>query len=154
MRGRQIRLDEPIPTKRRLGVCAVIGLLILALPAIIPVRVDAGHDDEYIETISAERTKKLLDGGEKLVFVDLRPAGDFQKMRLPGALSIPIAELSKRLGEIPKAGRVILYCACPPGGVDESYSYLMLRGKGYRNVAVLENGVSAWAQRKLPIEGT
>ena len=40
----------------------------------------------------------------------------------------------------------------PPGGVDESYSYLMLRGKGYRNVAVLENGFSAWAQRKFPTE--
>ena len=112
----------------------------------------AGHDDEYIEPISAERVKKLLEGGEKFVFVDLRPAGDFQKAHLPGALSIPITELAKRIDEIPKAGRVVLYCACPPGGVDESYSYLMLRGKGYRNVAVLENGFSSWAQRKFPIE--
>ena len=71
---------------------------------------------------------------------------------MPGALSIPISELPKRLGEIPKAGRAVLYCACPPGGLDESYSYLMLRGNGYRNVAVLENGFSAWAQRKFPTE--
>lgn len=129
-------------------IVAVIGL-----NAIAPMAVQAGHDDEYVEPISAERVKKLIESGEKFVFVDLRPAGDFQKAHLPGALSIPIAELAKRLGEIPKAGRVVLYCACPPGGVDESYSYWMLRDKGYRNIAVLENGFSEWTRRKFPTEG-
>ncbi|MBM2802581.1 MAG: Cytochrome c oxidase subunit CcoP [Deltaproteobacteria bacterium] len=139
-----------LPGFAAIGLVALasVFLWVMAMPL-----AQAGHDDEYIETVPAERIKKLLDGGEKIVFVDLRPSGDFQKARLAGALSIPISELSKRLGEIPKAGRVVLYCACPPGGIDESYSYLMLRGKGYRNVAVLENGFSAWAQRKFPTEG-
>jgi len=153
MRGRQLRLGDWYRGLRRSTLSAIVALTILGLAVVAPMAAHAGHDDEYIEPISAERVKKLLEGGEKFVFVDLRPAGDFQKAHLPGALSIPIAELPKRLGEIPKAGRVILYCACPPGGVDESYSYLMLRGKGYRNVAVLENGFSAWVQRKLPTEG-
>jgi rhodanese-related sulfurtransferase len=121
------------------------------LLALEPTVALAGHDDEYIETVPAERVKKLLEGGEKILLVDLRPAGDFQKARLPGAISIPISELQKRHQEIPKSGRVILYCACPPGGVDESYSYLALRGKGYRNVSVLEDGFSGWAQRKFPV---
>jgi len=94
----------------------------------------------------------MLEGGEKILFVDLRPAGDFQKSRLPGARSIPITELQNRDQEIPKSGRVILYCACPPGGVDEAYSYLALRGKGFRNVSVLQDGFSGWAQRKFPTE--
>jgi len=152
MRGRQIMIVELNPGVHFFWLFAIVVLAIFSLTAIAPMAARAGHDDEYIETIAAERIKKLLDGGEKIVFVDMRQAGDFQKARLPGALSIPIAELPKRLGEIPKAGRVVLYCACPPGGVDESYSYLMLRGKGYRNVSVLENGFSAWAQRKFPTE--
>ena len=152
MRGRQIRLGDWHRGLRRLTLPAVVTLAIFGLAAFAPMAAHAGHDDEYIEPISAERVKKLIEGGEKFVFVDLRPAGDFQKAHLPGALSIPIADLAKRIAEIPKAGRVVLYCACPPGGVDESYSYLMLRGKGYRNVAVLENGFSSWAQRKFPIE--
>jgi rhodanese-related sulfurtransferase len=135
--------------------CSVaIGLACLAtsfLLALEPTAARAGHDDEYIDTVPAERVKQLLDGGEKILLVDLRPAGDFQKARLPGAISIPISELQKRHQEIPKSGRVILYCACPPGGVDESYSYLALRGKGYRNVSVLEDGFSGWAQRKFPM---
>jgi rhodanese-related sulfurtransferase len=152
MRGRQIRLGDWHLGLGRLILAAVVSLAIFGLVAVAPMAAHAGHDDEYIEPISAERVKKLLEGGEKFVFVDLRPAGDFQKAHLPGALSIPITDLAKRIDEIPKAGRVVLYCACPPGGVDESYSYLMLRGKGYRNVAVLENGFSSWAQRKFPIE--
>lgn len=135
----------------RLSVIALTCLAISCLLALEPTAALAGHDDEYIETVPAERVKKLLEGGEKITFVDLRPAGDFQKARLPGAISIPISELQKRHQEIPKSGRVILYCACPPGGVDESYSYLALRGKGYRNVSVLEDGFSGWAQRKFPV---
>ena len=94
----------------------------------------------------------MLEAGEKIFFVDLRPTSDFQKSRLPGARSIPVAELQMRYQEIPKSGRVILYCSCPPGGVDESYSYLALRGKGYRNVSVLEDGFSGWLQRKFSTE--
>jgi rhodanese-related sulfurtransferase len=113
---------------------------------------EAGHDDEYIETIPATRIKAMLDAGEKIVFVDLRSTSDFQKSRLPGARSIPISELQKRYQEIPKSGRVILYCSCPPGGVDESYSYLALRGKGYRNVSVLQDGFAAWLKGNFPTE--
>lgn len=112
----------------------------------------AGHDEEYIDMIPAVRIKAMLDAGEKILFVDLRSSAEFQKSRLPGARSIPVAELQKRYQEIPKSGRVILYCACPPGGVDESYSYLALRGKGYRNVSVLQEGFSGWLQRNLPTE--
>jgi rhodanese-related sulfurtransferase len=131
------------------------GFRALALTSLLllqPPLVDAGHDEEYIDTIPPDRVKKMLEGGEKILFVDLRPAGDFQKSRLPGARSIPITELQNRHQEIPKSGRVILYCACPPGGVDEAYSYLALRGKGFRNVSVLQDGFSGWAQRKFPTE--
>src|SRR5919198_1148666 len=43
---------------------------------------EAGHDDEYVETIPAARIKAMLDAGEKIVFVDLRSTSDFQKSRL------------------------------------------------------------------------
>ena len=156
-RCRRIVLDKligavlcAVPRLATIGPASLASFLVLAVAQPLA---HAGHDDEYIDLVPAERIKNLLDGGEKIVFVDLRPAVDFKKAHLPGAVSIPMPELPKRYGEIPKAGRVILYCACPPGGLDESYSYLMLRSKGYRNVSVLENGFTAWAQRRFPTEG-
>jgi len=128
------------------------GLTTLWLLAFWPAIAEAGHDDEYIDTIPAERVKRLVDSGEKIFLVDLRSLSEFQKTRLPGARSIPIAELQKRYDEIPKSGRVILYCSCPPGGVDEAYAYLTLRGKGYRNVSLLDEGFSGWVKRRYPTE--
>jgi rhodanese-related sulfurtransferase len=143
--------NAPLRVLRASAVNGLAGLVVSCLLAVAPSVARAGHDDEYVETIPAERVKQLLDGGDKILLVDLRPAGDFQKARLPGAISIPISELQKRHQEIPRSGRVILYCGCPPGGVDESYSYLALKGKGYRNVSVLEDGFSGWTQRKFPV---
>ena len=121
--------------------------------AIWPALTEAGHEfDENIDTIKPEQVKLFLSNGEKLVLVDLRPVKEFKEKRLPGARSIPVTELEKRFGEIPKTGRVILYCGCPPGGANESYSYLYLREQGYRNVSVMEAGFSSWVKQKYPTE--
>jgi rhodanese-related sulfurtransferase len=128
-------------------------ILMILLGGIWPPVAKAGHEfDETIDTVKPEQVKLFLNAGEKLVLVDLRPAKEFNEKRLPGARSIPVTELDKRISEIPRAGRVVLYCGCPPGGADESYSYLYLRENGYRNVAVMEEGFAGWLKRKFAIE--
>jgi rhodanese-related sulfurtransferase len=115
-----------------------------------PIPVYAGHGEEPVQTISMERVKLLLDNKEKIFFVDLRTPKEFQQKRLPGARSIPVAELEKRLTEIPKTGRVILYCACRPG--DDSYAYFLLRDNEYNNVSVIDDGFDGWVKKKFPVE--
>jgi rhodanese-related sulfurtransferase len=115
-----------------------------------PIPVYAGHGEEPVQTISMEKVKFLLDNKEKVFFVDLRTPKEFQQKRLPGARSIPIAELDKRLTEIPKTGRVILYCTCRPG--DDSYAYFLLRDNEYNNVSVIDDGFDGWIKRKFPVE--
>ena len=110
----------------------------------------AGHGEEPVETIPLARVKFLLENKEKIVFVDLRSPREYQQKHLPGARSIPVAELDKRLAEIPKTGRVILYCACRPG--DDSYSYFLLRDNDYTNIAVMDDGFDEWLRRKYPVE--
>lgn len=115
--------------------------------------VHAGHDDEEpVNLIAPEQVKRLLDVGEKITFIDLRPVADFGRARLPGARSIPVAELSKRLSEVPKAGRVVLYCPCPMGRSDETFTFLLLRKEGYRNISVLDGGYGEWVKRRYPVQ--
>ena len=141
--------------RMRLGVrCllfypAMLALLLGVLRHDAPP-VYAGHGDEPVQTITPERVKFLLDNKENIYFIDLRTAKEFQQRRLPGARSIPVAELEKRLTEIPKAGRVILYCACRPG--DDSFAYFLLRDNGYNNVTVIDDGFDGWLRRKYPVE--
>ena len=118
-----------------------------------PRAVEAGHGiDDDVETITVERVKLFLEAGEELFIVDLRPTDSFQQRRLPGARSIPLGQLPQRFREIPKAGRVILYCDCPQNQLIEE-AYQMLKGDyAYRNVALMVDGFAEWDRRKYPVD--
>jgi len=116
-----------------------------------PTELRASHGREEINYLGPDRIKGLLDGGEKILFIDIRPTKEYQEKRVPGARSIPVKELEKRLGEIPKSGRVVLYCACQPG-TEDGDAFFVLKDNGYRNVAVMEEGFPGWLKRKFPVE--
>src|SRR5258708_36607389 len=96
-------------------------LVILLLLSVFPPAVAlAGHGvEDTVDTLPVEKVKQLIDAGEKLTFIDLRPAKEFQEKRIPGARSIPLAEMANRFNEIPKSGRGGLNCDCKPYDVPE-----------------------------------
>jgi len=113
----------------------------------------AGHGvEDTVATLPVEKVKQLMDVGEKLTFIDLRPAKDFQEKRIPGARSIPLAEVASRFNEIPKSGRVVLYCDCKPYDVADRAVFLEYRG--YRNIFVMPEGYAGWVKRGYPLETT
>ena len=125
----------------------------LWLSAFVPPATRAGHGiEDTVDNISAEHAKQLLDGGGKLVFIDMRPVKEYQQSRLPGARSLPIAEVANRFSEIPKSGRVVLYCDCKPYDIADRAVFLEYRG--YRNIFIMPEGYSGWIKRGYPIETT
>jgi rhodanese-related sulfurtransferase len=131
----------------------LLGLFLASSPS--PVL--AGHDQDeqdliYFLPILPSRAKSLLDGGETVTFIDLRESEEFKRERLPGAQSIPLKELQARHNKVPKSGRVVLYCTCGVGNIEEAFAYQTLRNLGYRNVSVLEGGISEWRRLGYPIE--
>lgn len=126
-------------------------LLLLLLGSLHAGAARAGHGiEDTIDTLAAERVKQLLDAGEKMTFIDLRPAKEFQQSRLPGARSIPLPEIAARFSEIPKSGRVILYCDCKTYDVADRAVFLEYRG--FRNIFVMPEGFSGWIQRGYPLD--
>ena len=111
----------------------------------------AGHGvEDTVDNIAAERVKQLMDAGEKLVFIDMRPVKEYQQSRLPGARSLPLAEVASRFNEIPKSGRVVLYCDCKPYDIADRAVFLEYRG--YRNIFVMPEGYSGWIRRGYPLD--
>lgn len=100
--------------------------------------------------IPPEYAKRLVDEGDRPLFIDLRPESEHRQVRLPGARSVPLHELRRRYAEIPRAGRVILYCACAASEIEAAYQFL--RDQGYRNVSVMEEGFPGWTKRGYPVE--
>ncbi|HJV55268.1 MAG TPA: rhodanese-like domain-containing protein [Methylomirabilota bacterium] len=101
-------------------------------------------------TTDPEYAKRLLDAGQPLAFVDLRPAADFARSRLPHARSIPLPELRRRFHEIPRAELVILYCDCPAEELAAAFRFVV--AEGYQNASVLADGFKGWIKRGYPVE--
>ena len=126
-----------------------LGLAVLACALAAPA--EGGHQwYATVLTIDAESLRKQFETPDRPVPIDLRPADEFQRGRLPGARSLPLAELRERVEEIPRQGLIVLYCACKT--LDANGAYQFLRGRGYANVFVLEDGIAAWQARGYPLE--
>ncbi len=131
--------------------CRVVTLLTAWLFVICPVLSEAGHETRDVSTIAVDRLKLLLDTGEKFQLIDIRPAKEFQEKRIPGSRSIPTTELDKRLGEVPKSGRVVVYAATPQNDIDDSV-FQIFEDNRYRNITFMLEGFQGWLKRKYPVE--
>lgn len=62
--------------------------------------------------VSASEAKQMIDRGERVVFVDARNpvAWGSSKVKLPGAIRIPVDGVDEHLGEVPRDATAISYC--------------------------------------------
>ena len=134
-------------------VCSWIVLLALGAALLsIAQMIEAAHDaEDVVDIVTPERVKFYLDNKESLVIIDLRTTKEFQERRLPGARSIPIKELENNLKSIPRAGRVVLYCDCPQATLIQDAFQVLKDDHGYRNIAIMPEGIKGWLQRKFPV---
>jgi rhodanese-related sulfurtransferase len=151
LKNDQERIGKMIPgICRQARRCWLAGFLLLAFS---PWVSEAAHDaEDIVDTVTPERVKYYLDNKEPLSIIDLRPSKEFQMRRLPGARSIPMTELEKKFRQIPKAGRVILYCDCAQNTLIQDAYQVLKDDHGYRNIAIMPEGIKGWLQRKFPVE--
>jgi rhodanese-related sulfurtransferase len=90
---------------------------------------------------------KVRDGA--VTVLDVRPPEEFHAGHLPGALSIPLKELERRLSELPRNREIVAYCR-GPYCVLAVEAVEMLKARGFTAFR-LEDGVSDWHARGYPI---
>ena len=62
------------------------------------------------ERIPITELKKKLDAKKNLVLVDVREPKEIKEGgAIPGAIHIPMAEIEKRIGELPKKAEIVFY---------------------------------------------
>ncbi len=101
--------------------------------------------------VAAEQVRDALAAGSRMVLLDARAMSDWQRAHIPGAVPVPYyAEPDTFAHDLPRDGTwIIVYCACPhaaSGVVVDS-----LRRLGFRNTAIIDEGVIVWAQRGYPL---
>jgi ArsR family transcriptional regulator len=110
---------------------------------------DYFHSRDALEPVSRDDLVTRLHD-DMVTVLDVRPEDEFALGHLPGALNIPLAELERRLGELPKGHEVIAYCR-GPYCVLSFEAVAALRVRGYR-VRRLEDGYPEWKAAGLPVE--
>ncbi len=82
-------------------------------PTSIPTpldQVDEGLFLPEIPRISVGEVKAELDAQSNIVIVDTRSKGSYEDSHIPGAISIPSAEIAQRSDELHGYEEVITYC--------------------------------------------
>jgi|GEM_PF-342217 len=108
-------------------------------------------DRSGLDTVTRDELALRLRAGD-VVVVDVRPEPEFAAGHIAGALSVPTAELARRLLEVPKGQQVVAYCR-GPYCVYADDAVRALRRRGYQ-AARLEDGYPEWTQAGLPVEGS
>lgn len=106
-------------------------------------------DRHAMEPVDRDVLVRRVRSGE-VVVLDVRPLEEFQAGHIPGAVSIPIGELRRRLATLPKRREIVAYCRGPycVFAVD---AVKLLKARGFKAVR-MEDGVAEWRARGFPIE--
>lgn len=83
------------------------------------------------------------------LLLDVREYPEYAAGHLEGARLIPLAEIEKRAGELPKDQPIVSMCRTGRRSADAAAT---LERLGYTNVSQLTGGVMAWEQAGLPLE--
>lgn len=102
-----------------------------------------------LEPIDQEALLARIRRGD-VTLLDVRPEEEYHAGHIPGALSVPLAELERRLSELPRRRDVVAYCR-GPYCVLAIEAVARLRARGYRALR-LEAGIPDWRARGLPVE--
>lgn len=113
------------------------------------VRREYLDDRGALDALGQDDLMRKVRSGEVTV-VDVRPGPEFDAGHIPGAVSIPLGELKKRLRELPKHRAIVAYCR-GPYCVMAADAVAVLRAKGYRAHAIA-HGVPEWRANGWRIE--
>jgi rhodanese-related sulfurtransferase len=107
-----------------------------------------GARDE-LEPVTREELARRLQDGDDLVVLDVRPAAEYAAGHLPGAVSIPVGELRRRLAELPADREIVAYCRGPYCAfAHEAVAVLREDGVSARR---LEDGLPEWRAAGLAV---
>lgn len=105
-------------------------------------------DPDKLASVGREALLQQARNGEVLV-IDVRPREEYDVAHLPFARSMPVAEIERRLSELPRDRQIVAYCRGPFCLLsDEAVDLLAARGFEVRKI---RDGVSEWKAAGLPL---
>ena len=84
-------------------------LFVLLNQLIVPAAFSA---TDVVPRITVQELKAKMDKGEDTVIIDVRAGREYtdSKIKMKGAIRIPIVQLETRINELPRDKEIVTYC--------------------------------------------
>ncbi len=139
-------VDEAVVRLARVGVESVKGYLSGGMYEWDK----SGFELARVPQIPIDELHSLVEEGADLQIVDVRRPAEYANGHAPGAVSVQLAELEKRLPELDSGRPTAVICA---SGYRSSAAASLLQRLGFKNVSNVVGGTSAWIQAGYAVEG-
>jgi rhodanese-related sulfurtransferase/DNA-binding transcriptional ArsR family regulator len=105
-------------------------------------------ENAQLDAVDVDALREKVRRNE-VTLLDVRPEEEFEAGHIPGALSVPLPALAKRLSGLPKSREVVAYCR-GPYCVLAVEAVKVLRARGFKAIR-LEDGVLDRASHGLKL---
>ena len=105
--------------------------------------------DEGLEMVDRPTLWRLARDGQVSV-LDVRPIAEYDAGHIPGAISVPLEDLERRLSEVPRDQPVVAYCRGPYCVL--AVQAVELLGRHGFAARRLRDGFPEWREEGLPVE--
>jgi cytochrome c oxidase cbb3-type subunit 3 len=95
---------------------------------------------------SADLIEEELVRGARMAILDARAPSDYTSNHIKGAVSVPFYDPEPYIADLPKDSWLVCYCGCPHAESGQLANKLI--AKGFKKVAVLDQGLGYWVGKK------
>ncbi len=95
-----------------------------------------------------EAERRLREGADRPILLDVREASEFAEVRVPGAVLVPTSAFMTRVGELPPDRPLLVVCHM--GGRSAAVAGYLIRA-GRTDVVNVAGGMDAWEKAGLPV---
>jgi rhodanese-related sulfurtransferase len=100
-----------------------------------------------MKSITVEELKQRREQGAPHLLLDVREPGEVRAAAISASLNVPMNEVARRLGKLPKHREIVVMCA--KGGRSARIT-AFLSAEGFPKAVNLEGGIEAWSRRIDP----
>jgi rhodanese-related sulfurtransferase len=99
--------------------------------------------DGLAKAITPQQLKNRLDANEPFVLLDVRTPKERDEVQFPNrrVVWIPLGQLRKRSGELPRDREIVCFCKVSQRGYE---AQRVLDGQGFTSARFLDGGLLAW----------
>ncbi|OGV17901.1 MAG: hypothetical protein A2X47_10150 [Lentisphaerae bacterium GWF2_38_69] len=97
--------------------------------------------DGIFEWITTKEVYDKINKREEFILLDVRSHNEFQDIRIPGSILIPLNALRGRIHELPYDSEIVVYCSISLRGYEAA---LILKAANFKRVKVMDGGIAMW----------